>query len=296
MTQKLALTLTVLVLMVGCAGHKHRPHGEKLSEAMEKSSDTHTGERVIETPHGGPHSSAHETSKTPETGCLPPFLFSTGAVNEGRETKEVSVPETALPEPIEQDDVEPIPKSTAEPSEADSLVVSLGGGLGFFLQDDFYPMNHVDLSLGWYLSEKSRLELYLGFGWAQVFNSETLKEAIDGGIHQYGMGLRYKYYTTPRHTFLGHYFLAGFGLHTMYWSYRNTLFVDGRSVKSDHISGVELFVGTGIHLVQTDHFQFGIEAAPSFTAWGFHTHEGFENDVFDNPLMLKLRLTASYIR
>jgi len=40
--------------------------------------------------------------------------------------------------------------------------------------------------------------------------------------------------------------------------------------------------------------QFGAELVPGIIFWGWNTYEGFENDVFNPFLYLKLRLVINF--
>lgn len=262
------LILICSLALFGCSSHRHRPHGGKLSEAMEKASDTYPGERNIDTPHGEAHPHDFSIRAPMDTQSLEP-----------RTSGQIDVPGPD--------------KSVAKSQQG--LIFSLAGGAGLFKSDDFHPLTHFDLSLGVYVTERHRWELYAGFGWAQVDKSDTLENAIDGGISKLSLGLRYKYFTTPRYTFLGHYLIVGAGYTDMLWRYRNDIQVDGRTIGSDSIGGVEVFAGMGFHLMQTRHFQFGVEVLPSAILWFPYTREGFDNDIFGNPMMLKLRCTVSFL-
>jgi hypothetical protein len=172
----LPVLLLTACLAFGCAGiGQRRSHHVKLSEAMEKSSDNHRGDRRIET----------------ETRC--PYR----------------------PEPHRND--EPRRWHDTEPSET-------------------VPEVAPSLSP---TAEKQP--------WLITF------------------GARYKYFTTLRHIFLGHYFTAGVAYAQLHWSYENAIQLDDETIRTDDLEGLELFVGMGVHPAQTERFQLGLEILPSMT-------------------------------
>jgi hypothetical protein len=281
----LLLTLFLLTVTVGCAGHRHRSrhtrHRTKLSTAMEKASDTHEGDRVIETgsrPHHRPHPH-HGPGESHPTG---PTLW-----------------DLLLPSPPPDEDLSPPsgPGVLGLPStgkDGRSGVFALSAGYGMIKGEDLYQLNHIDISFGGYFDEKNRLEGFIGYGYALIDKTSELHSAIkDASL--LSIGARYKYFTTPRYTFLGHYFTVGLAFCGLSWSYQNPIWLDDREIDHDSLSGLEFFTGMGLHLAQTEHFQLGLEVLPSMTLWSAYTSEGFDNDVFGPLYMLKLRLTLSFL-
>lgn len=260
-------------LLWACAGASHPSRGP-LSHAMEKASDGHGGERE---------------SAAPDTP--PPFQQSA----DDKPAESLSAPQEAN-NPMVPASTTPLVSAPAGEEDPKSLVVVLSGGPGLIQADELEAMGGFDIAFGGYFSERQRIELYSGLGWADIEETSTLDQAIKGNVTMASLGLRYKLFTTPRHTFLGHYFVAGLNYTWMFWSYKNRVQTDGETIGSDYIGGWEVSAGMGLHLVQTRHFQIGIEVLPSVILWESTTHEGFDNDVFDNPLMLKLRGTVTWVK
>lgn len=260
----LILTVLLLPLAVGCAGPSHRPHHTGLSKAMEKASDDYKGDRKI------------------ETDAEPAPWFDSLADDE--DAPEMPAPESAPP----------IDTTTRGTGNRQTGVIGLSAGYGIIEADGIYQLNHIDVSLGGYIDEKNRLEGFAGYGYALIDETSELDKSIKDASLLY-IGARYKHFTTPRYTFLGHYFTAGLAYSKLFWTYENTLYVDGREIDRDNLEGLELFAGMGLHLAQTEHFQLGLEILPSMTLWSAYTDEGFDNDVFGPLYMLKLRLTLSFL-
>ena len=253
--------LLIIFMIAGCAGHRQRsPHGTKLSEAMKKASDEHKGDRTINTGDASADQPLFKPMWHP------------------------SKPDQSASE-----------KASGETIRSDTIgVVGLNIGTGIFEGHDFYRLNHADLSFGFFFKEKRRWEAFVGLGQLLVDETAELDSSIDD-VWLSSIGLRYKHYTTPDHTFLGHYFTLGLSYDYLHWSYENGILVDDRTVSGDGLYGYEFFGGMGFNLAQFDHYQLGVELLPSVVLWQAYTDEGFDNDVFGTLLMLKLRFTTSYL-
>ncbi len=253
--------LLIIFMAAGCAGHRQRsPHGTKLSKAMKKSSDEYKAERTIDT-----------DDTQPDRPQFKPLLHP-------------SMPDESAPE-----------KASGEKIQSDTIgVAGLNIGTGSFEGNDFYRLHHADLSFGFYFKEKRRWEAFVGLGQLMVDETAELDKSIDD-VWLYSIGLRYKRYTTPDHTFLGHYFTFGLSYDYLHWSYENDILVDDRTVGGDGLYGYQFFGGMGFNLAQFNNYQLGVELLPSVVLWQAYTDEGFDNDVFGTLFMLKLRFTASYL-
>lgn len=263
----LIVLLFVILMTAGCAGHRHRqrsPHGTKLSEAMQKSSDEYKGDRTITT----------DTSEPDREHFRPPII--------------------RLSEPDES----ALKKASDEEKQYNFInVAGLNVGTGILEGNDFHRLNHADISFGFCTKEKNRLDRFEGFiGLGRLLVDETavLHNSIDDAW-LWSIGLRYKRFTTPDHTFLGHYFTLGLSYDYLHWSYENDILVDDRIVGSDGLFGFELFGGMGFNLAQFTNYQLGVELVPTMVVWDAYTDEGFDNDVFGTLLILKLRFTMSYL-
>jgi hypothetical protein len=148
--------------------------------------------------------------------------------------------------------------------------------------------------VGGYLDERQRLEGFAGAGYPLIDEAADLDRSIDD-IWLVNFGVRYKFFTTPRHTFLGHYFTVGLAYSQLHWSYENPIQLDNETIRRDDLEGLELFAGMGLHLAQTERFQLGLEVLPSMTLWAAHTAQGFDNDVFGDFYTLEVRLTTSFL-
>lgn len=279
-----AALIYTFLLLSGCT-HAPRRHRGKLSEAMEKSSNEYKGERRISDPEPRHHEPVYE-DKPGWKRHDNPVAFPSPSDDTG---------DRPDPQDDDQDPQTEPPHHFTDVSSKDYLF-SLTGGTGFIGGEDFYGTKHFSVSIGDYVSEYQRFELFGQVLWAPVKETSELDQSIEDGIFMIGAGINYKWFTTPRHTFLGQYFILGAAVNEMFWSYENTIMVeDGEEIGSDHITGLELTAGLGVHLVQTQDVQIGVEVLPNIMFWGFTTSEGFSNDVFSHFTGVKFRVTVTFM-
>ncbi len=256
-----------------------------LSQAMEKAAEEDENDRIIDSPEAHHHHDHDHHDHHNHHSCG--FWYFIGDI--------------LFPDNDEEYATEPqqtgptLQNADTEQEENLPAAVSISGGSGIFKGDDFYPMVHLDVSFGGYFSRKTRPELYLGLGFADIDESELLDNAIRGSVKFFTAGLRIKKYTTPLDQSVGHYFVGGLAYTAMSWRYENEIYVDGDTVEHDGISGLEAFCGMGFHLAQTRRTQIGLEVLPTVIWWSSETDKGFDNDVFGDPLMLKVRLVVSWL-
>lgn len=265
------LLIACSLMLQSCFGSSSNRRG-KLSDAMEEASDEHKGDRVVET-EPDPEYEYEDPEYDIVTVAQPASLVST---------------DSAMVD-------------STMPLQGPRLTwFTIAGGTGLLKKGDFIGFNHFNLALGTYAREKHYLELTAGFSWAPVQETSLLNESLDGGVTLLQLSLGYKYYITPRYTFMGLYVCAGLGYTYMRWSYKNPFEameydeygdeLGMETISSDGLSGFEAYTGLGINLVQTEGFQLGVEALPGLIIWGGSTSEGFDNDVFDDFYYTKLKI------
>ncbi|MBF0225708.1 MAG: hypothetical protein HQK76_09665 [Desulfobacterales bacterium] len=254
------LLILAFIFFYGCFGTQHKYRG-KLSDAMDKSSDTYEGERKISSAENsnGINSEVNSQEKQNETN-----LFTAS------ESKEL------------------------EHDTDDNFFVGFSGGSGILKGEDFLNINYFNASFGTYYDDYKRFELFAGMAWAPIKETSELNNSIENGVIMFNAGLAFKIFTTPRHTFLGQYFILGADYTLMFWTYKNDIKVDNDYISADNIEGIELFTGIGINFLQTNFFQIGGEILPSVIFWLPLTNEGFENDVFNPFLMIKFKINFTY--
>lgn len=260
---KLFLFLILSSLLIGCAGPQYESResrGVWLSDAMDKASDAHKGDRNINAPHW----------TTPENNSAPGLIPS--------------------PDPAER----PVAVND-KPADTNPFVFGLAGGVGFLKSAHFDPLTFLEISTGKYLDEKNQLDIYAGFGWAPVSKTDDLERSIKDGVNIFSLGMRYKHFFTPQYTFLGAYLTLGAAYTRMCWQYKNSITIDDSEIGSDSLDGYDFFAGVGFNLAQIKHFQIGLEVLPSVTLWNSTTSNGFSNDVFDSFFMIKLKFTLNLL-
>ncbi len=266
----LCLLMVSALFLQSCFGTSKNRRG-KLSDAMEEASDEHKGERKVDT-EPDPDYEYEE----------PDYIIG------------VAGQTAAL---VADDSLSADLAMVIEGPKSDWF--TLAAGTGLLKEDDFFGLNHFNLAIGTYPADKHYLSLSAGVSWAPVQETSLLNESIDGGVTLLQIGLGYKYYTTPRHTFMGLFLYAGLGYAYMRWSYKNPFQAMAydeygdelgmETIGSDGLSGFEIYTGLGLNLVQTEGFQMGAEVLPGLIVWGGETSEGFDNDVFDTFYYTKLR-------
>jgi hypothetical protein len=259
-----------LLSLYGCAssGSAHRG---KLSEAMEKASDENNGSRQVQPDGGSSYRRDDDTSASWIARVL-----------SGGDSSVASM--------------QPAVMISETPEKKESLQgwFSIAAGTGIISEKAFYGLDHVNLRIGTYTSEHARIEMSGGIGWAPVQQSNTLSHSIDGGVLLLNAGFQANWYTTPKYTFLGNYFLAGGSYNYMMWRYRNAIYSGFQRITDDAIDGVELYGGVGFNLVQTSFFQLGGEVTPGIVFWVGDTREGFTNDVFGPFSYVKFKAVVNF--
>ena len=268
----LFLLIFGLIFLINCSSLSRHNRRGKLSDAMEKASDENTGSRKT------------ETEFKPD--------YENNIIYDDRNythKKEIKPPFIAFPAPDAPNNF---------------LWISAKGGTGIQRSNDFFGLNHLSISTGGYCARQSLLQISAGIGWSPLQKTSKLNQSIKNGITLLNIGLEYKKFTTPHYTFLGQYFLFGMNYNVMYWRYKNPIKADvydywgnvlyTEYIRSDWLSGIELFTGIGFNIVQTHNTHLGFEITPGIILWGFHTYEGFDNDVFDPFLYVKFKLLCSF--
>jgi len=148
------------------------------------------------------------------------------------------------------------------------------------------------------------MEFNGGCAWAPIQHTSVLKQSLDGGITLLNLGLIYRWFSTPEHTFLGQYFTLGLKYNYMIWSYKNPIWADTyddwgnvtgtEKITYDRLSGFEFFSGIGFHILQVEEIQIGGEFSPGVIFWFGETSEGFENDVFSTFWYVKFKVLVNF--
>ncbi len=257
----------LFMILSSCAS-TNRSAGS-LSDAMEKASDEHQGERkIVAVSDPEQEEEPEEVYEYPQTE-----REETGVVFE-QATKD--------------------------------MLVGVTAGTGMLSTESFYGMTSFSVGLEQFYQSKRSAFIELGGFYSPLQTvesdkfdpaSDTIVQALDGGIFSLYAQIRLRFYTTPKHTFLGNYFGFGAGVHSMFWNYRNDLEiteydefdnpVGTDTVSNDQLWGLDLNGSAGINIIQAEHFVLGAEFIPGIIIWGPETYQGFTNDVFAPFFYLK---------
>jgi len=263
----LIFTLLTFLFIQGCCSRSHlvKRRG-KLSEAMEKASDEYEGERNMETHY--------------------------------ERVEEAHVTESCIADDYGDSQVadSPLISSTDSSRQHFGNVLSFSGGSGILSGDDFYGYSHLNIAYGENVSRRGRFQGRAGYMWAPLQTAGTLHHSLKNGTLLLHVGCEFQYLITPHYTFVGQYFVGGLAYHHMFWSFKNPIhFDDGETIRSDSISGLEIYAGAGINLMQTRYFQLGGEVLPGVIFWNDETYQKLENDIFGTFWHVKFRLSVNFI-
>jgi len=178
--------------------------------------------------------------------------------------------------------------STSEIRLKIPLSLEFAGGSGIVYNKDLFGYNHFTMTIAPFF--KSGLYLSTGLAQSPVQKTGHLASSLKNNVYMFNIGVGYRFYTTPSHTFLGNYLAIGANYTLMAWRYKNSIYVetyddDGVLLEKDEVfadalDGLELYCATGINLIQTKHFKIGGTITPGVILWYGTTMEGFTNDVF----------------
>ncbi len=276
----LLLIIFLINFFTSCASSNHNRRG-KLSDAMEKASDDNKKDREVET-EPDPDYYEEEIVFVAHFGSEDTLNLQQANLTDKKMQPEIM--DTEL--------------------ETSSTWFSIRGGTGIIKGKDFFGLNHFNLAAGEFLMPQHRVEFNAGFAWAPIQYTSVLKQSLDGGVTLLNLGLNYKWFTTPEHTFLGQYFTFGFKYNYMIWSYKNPILADyyddwgnyegTDEITGDGLSGFEFYSGIGFHVLQVKGFQIGTELSPGVIFWVWETTEGFENDVFPTFWYIKFKVLINF--
>ena len=288
MNFKLIVSLILIAFLLSpCTTSRNRSAGS-LSNAMEKSSDDYEGERKIN-----------------------------AVVTEDEEDEEEEEEEYIHAHRyIDNDQINYNNKNplfiTYEKKKSKNINLGRAHWLGFqfgtgiLSSDSFYGISSFALTGNQYTGKKRSFSYELGCDYAPLQTTETatfdpledeIVQGLEGGIVSVFAGIKKRWYTTPKYTFLGNYFAVGARIHSMFFEYKNELqidefdeygiLIDTDYVKHDQIWGVDFNVATAVNIMQFKYLRIGIEFNPGVTIWWFDTYQGFTNDVFAPFVYLK---------
>jgi hypothetical protein len=278
------IVFCLISLLFSCASSGHHHRRGKLSGAMKKASDDNKEDREVETEPDPDYYYDEEENEEYVYQSISDDSSEQYYQNLENENKQPDLRGTDL--------------------ESKPAWFSIRGGTGILKGKDFFGLNHFNLALGTFPVPQNRMEFNAGFAWAPIVQTSVLKQSLDGGVILLNLGLNYKWFSTPGHTFLGQYFSFGFKYNYMIWSYKNPILADyyddwgnyegTDEISNDGLSGFEFYTGIGFHILQIKEFQIGSEISPGVIFWVWETAEGFENDVFSTFWYVKFKVLINF--
>jgi hypothetical protein len=170
---------------------------------------------------------------------------------------------------------------------------------GLTKNNDFYGFQDFSLGLSGEIFRRNYWSLFLEAEYSPVQETSQLNASIENGVTILKVGFQWDIHTTGDYSFLGNYFLWGFDIDFMSWKYKNPIIAwddygNEETISEDWLQGLEIFTGIGFTIMNPYKIQLGAEVVPGIILWGWNTYEGFENDVFDPFLFIKLRLVLNF--
>jgi|GEM_PF-4309936 len=163
---------------------------------------------------------------------------------------------------------------------------------------DLYSINSIGLTAEQFLTENIRADVSVSGGYAALRTTGKLYRSLEDRVMIYSAGFDINLFTTFQHTFFGHYLFFGGDYCYMEWRYIHTISISPtevtgnvtswRHLPGDALHGGDIHIGVGVNFIQTKHVIVGTEVQTGVIFWGLTTQRGFENDVFDPWLYVRL--------
>ncbi|HUU44271.1 MAG TPA: hypothetical protein VM118_00950 [Acidobacteriota bacterium] len=260
------VAVLILGFTVGCSGSSNTRRGS-LSDAMDEASD----ENNDKYPKADTESDDRDDTDDEERPLIESIPLTVSA--------DYWTPDTTS-------------EADAELEEFRAEHFGFAFGAGPLRGDDFYGFRHGMFTVGGFISERVKLEARAAGVNVPIQKTSYLSKSLEDGVALLQLGAAVKFFTTPQHTFMGQYFVAGLNWTYMGWDYKNPISVGDETIETDWLKGLDLYVGLGWNLIQADPFRLGLEATPGLIFWTGTTSEGFDNDVFDTFYYVRFGVTA----
>jgi len=243
----LLIILLISVFLAGCGSTATTKRG-KVSDVMAKASNDHKGRRHVET---------QEPMRLEE-----------------EEETMVSEPEPA----------------TVVDSEPDNDVPFTGGfaglgyerGHGFFSSKKYSAHDSYYGSLAFKGSEKWRSAFLIGYESVEINPSSSLYQSVSKDLSVLSIGGKAQRMFGDVKQKVRPYLEWGAGVSYLLWRYNNPVTTSsGSTVYSDSVSGITLFLGSGISIEPVKFIRISAEVVPKLHLWGDTTRLDFDNDVFE---------------
>ena len=290
----IVLMSLVALSLAGCVtlGHdpgQRQPSRGKLSDAMDKASNSNHGSRTVAAP------SYPGTSHSSSSTSTPDIVPSTPADN----TPPGYVPPVAIETATSTETT--VPTVTNDNSISTSFGVAFARGQG--AMTDFHFTTHQTFQLSAFLEtpEDSNVSLYILFDSAKLKPGHKGYDSINGDVSMTTFGAQ-AHITSLRSalfpgTSLSTFFAGGIGGGGMTWNYANPLHSsDGQTFNEDSVDAVTFYVGTGLKLKMFKTLILSTEIGPQLTFWSDQTGNSFDNDVFrgNTSILYKFEVSAIF--
>lgn len=190
--------------------------------------------------------------------------------------------------PLTSDKVEP----EKNISGTDKIYFGLGTSYMKPLLGDFEQGLDLKLSIG-SINEKYGFLLEAGIGGLSVKEDSSLYDVIkrDSVMRSYlGIELRKHITNTDKHIFWD--FIVNTNFTWLHWSFKNELTAaDKEVIAHDSLLGLSVGIGTGVCFWNNNNFAAYLDATMNYSLVGTVTNQGFDNDVYEDYIFLKIGCT-----
>jgi hypothetical protein len=318
------IIICFIIIINGCSTSKlaneNRSRGS-LTEAIKKSSDDYEGERKVNSDFENSNSdNPFQKSQSNSTDTQPLYQSSTtnhstnsDFINSGTNLSSERKPtvndelfqnidfnkshnDSLLVEKIKEEEL----KGEYKHREVmrDYVFFNINAKSGSLHSDSFYGYNQLGLGLFGFISDKRSIQIDFNIGHSNIQETSELSKSLKTGVDFIDIYLSTKRFYSKDHTFLSPFFCVGFGWSWMFWKYKNPIEVIENSnpelIKSDFLSGLDVFAGFGAKLFQAYPFNLSFQLTPGVKIWNDETHKDFENDYFDPITYLIISLQLEF--
>lgn len=227
-----------------------------------------------------------------EDSIILPSISSTISTNMNFEkTDESTIPEeseeknTKIPTPVKT-------HTNKKSSGTDKFYFGLGGG---YIRPLFGDLEHgpeLKVSIGTITYNYGFL-IEIGIGGLSVKDNSSLYDVIKRDtISRSFLGLEIRKHITNRDRMVFWDFIVNTNFTWLHWSFKNELTTpDNEIIKNDNLLGLTLGIGAGLCVWNNNNIATYLDATMNYSLVGTITNEGFDNDVYEDYIFLRVEFT-----
>ncbi|HET6347754.1 MAG TPA: hypothetical protein VFH88_01590 [Candidatus Krumholzibacteria bacterium] len=257
------LALAALLAWSACSSSPPKHRGDSLSTAAHESGKSATEKKKVLT-------------VTPRDERAPSAV-ETGASLAASLVVDSSTVDSTAARPVEE----------SKSPEADApVIISILGGWGAVRTDNFNGFGAFGVGFGGFmLGLRTRADLSILYMPTQLNEKSPIVDELSNE-DEVAIDVRVRHYFAPAHTVMSLCALLGGRAGWLEWDYHSPITViddngDPKQVKSDRLTFYDGYVGIGVALYQSRRIIVGADLAVGLQTYANYTHEGFNQDLFD---------------